>query len=178
MLDMVSVETIMISTENLCERFVPMPPANNRTASPLEAHTGYWLRVISNRVSSSFARALQDRQMSVAEWVALNEISFQRELTPATLADSMCMTRGAITKVLDKMEAKHWVTRTASSDDKRVQYLALTRSGKNILPVLTGIADTNDRFFFDVLSTAEQAQLRGLLQKLAQIHQIRDVAVD
>lgn len=157
---------------------MPAASVNSGADSPLEAHLGYWLRVVSNRVSSSFARALQERGLSVAEWVALNELSVQAEPTPASLSDAMGMTRGAITKVLDKLAAKNWVKRTASTNDKRMQRLALTRTGKSILPVLTGIADTNDHFFFDALAPAEQAQLRGLLQKLAQIHQIRDVAID
>lgn len=152
--------------------------SGSNAASPLEAHLGYWLRVISNQVSGNFARVLQERQVSVAEWVALNEIAIITDAGPATLADAMGMTRGAVTKVLDKLEGKRWVTRTASSDDKRMQALALTKPGKAILPVLTEIADNNDQHFFGVLNIAERAQLRVLLQKLAQIHQIKDVAID
>ncbi len=163
---------------NILEKIVASSSAVIKSESPLEAHLGYWLRIISNKVSSNFARALQERHVSVAEWVALNNLSIQIEPTPATLADSMDMTRGAVTKVVYKLEEKKWVMRTSSSNDGRVQFLALTKSGKNILPVLTNIANANDRFFFNVLSSTEQKQLRVLLQKMAQIHQIKDVAVD
>jgi len=40
----------------------------------LEDHLGNWLRLVSNRASGGFARALQERQMPVAEWVALRPI--------------------------------------------------------------------------------------------------------
>ena len=40
----------------------------------LETHLGYWLRRVSNHVSGAFARALQQRNVSVAEWVVLVEI--------------------------------------------------------------------------------------------------------
>lgn len=33
----------------------------------LERHLGYWLRRVSNQVSGAFARALQERGLSVAE---------------------------------------------------------------------------------------------------------------
>ena len=43
-------------------------------SSALEVHLGYWMRRISNHVSSAFAKALQARQVSVAEWVVLREL--------------------------------------------------------------------------------------------------------
>jgi hypothetical protein len=40
-------------------------------AAKLENHLGYWLRLVSKQISAAFARALQERGLSVAEWVAL-----------------------------------------------------------------------------------------------------------
>ena len=147
-------------------------------AHPLEAHLGYWLRLVSNQVSGTFARALQDRRVSVAEWVALNLIGQAEDLTPATLADAMGMTRGAITKVLDKLEAKDWAARTPHADDSRVQMLSLTRRGQRVLPELTAIADANDAHFFAPLNAREQATLRTLLAKLANAYQIDSLPTD
>jgi DNA-binding MarR family transcriptional regulator len=144
----------------------------------LEVHLGYWLRLVSNHVSGSFARLLQERQLSVAEWVALNRIDRAAEVTPAKLADAMGMTRGAISKVLDKLETKRWIERTASLEDSRVQLITLTRKGSRILPKLAAIADGNDAHFFDVLDAAERATLRKLLQKLADVHRINNLPVD
>jgi hypothetical protein len=47
--------------------------------SGLEDHLGYRLRHVSGHVSGAFARALQARGVSVAEWVALRQVM----LTPA-----------------------------------------------------------------------------------------------
>jgi hypothetical protein len=52
----------------------------------LDIHLGYWLRLVSNHVSGNFARALQERSVSVAEWVALNQIQGGTDMTPARLA--------------------------------------------------------------------------------------------
>ncbi len=150
---------------------IDRPPA-------LEAHLGYWLRLVSNRVSGTFARLLQERRLSVAEWVALNQIDMGTDVTPAELAASMGMTRGAISKVLDKLEAKQWITRTASREDNRVQRVSPTRPGKRVLPELAAIADDNDARFFGALDSDEQATLRKLLQKLADVHRINNLPVD
>ena len=174
----VSMETIIVSMESN----IPATPADRTPAgepvAPLEIHLGYWLRLVSNEVSGAFARALQERHISVAEWVALSRIAALAELTPARLATAMSMTRGAVTKVLDKLEAKKLVSRTASRLDNRVQLLSLTGLGKRILPGLTAIADGNDRHFFAVLSQDEQAALRNLLRKLAETHRIARIPVE
>lgn len=149
-----------------------------QASTVLDTHLGYWLRLVSNHVSGRFARALQERGVSVAEWVALNQISRWPDLTPAKLADLMGMTRGAISKVLDKLQEKKWIARTASPEDNRAQFISLTAQGRRALPDLALIADQNDQHFFGVLSAEEQTSLRALLEKLADVHQISSVPVD
>ena len=39
--------------------------------SDLAAHTGYWLRMVSNAVSQDFARKLADQGVTVAEWAVM-----------------------------------------------------------------------------------------------------------
>ena len=145
---------------------------------PLEIHLGYWLRLVSNHVSGSFASALQVRQLSVAEWVALNHIERRADITAANLADAMHMTRGAISKIVDKLARKQCIVRVSSPRDNRAQLLSLTPSGKRTLPRLRAMADDNDEHFFGRLDTSERAELRRLLQKLADVHAIDTVPVD
>lgn len=154
---------------------------NNTQPYPLpslEVHLGYWLRHVSNHVSGAFAQALQARQVSVAEWVALWHIHNRREITPGELADLIGMTRGAISKVLHKLESKQWIARTPCTDDNRVQWITLTPEGEQILPELAQLADSNDAHFFGCLSDEEQTTLRNLLQKIAYTHQWTDVPIE
>ena len=148
------------------------------SANILQQHLGYWLRRVSNQVSGGFARALQERDLSVAEWVALNQIGVGSDVSPADIAAATGMTRGAISKVLDKLEHRKWISRAISEQGHRVQRLTLTRSAKRVLPELTGIADRNDAHFFGALEAAEQSVLRALLQKVAASHPINTVPVD
>lgn len=146
--------------------------------SALEDHLGYWLRYVSNHVSGAFAQALQARQVSVAEWVALWHIHNRETITPGELADLIGLTRGAVSKVLTKLANKEWIARTVDATDSRVQWIILTPAGQQILPELAQLADHNDAYFFGGLSQAEQATLRSLLKKLTQIHQWHSVPVD
>src|SRR5580692_2213128 len=114
----------------------------------LDGHLGYWLRLVSNQLATAFARALQERGLSVAEWVALARIDASAGLNCVQLAGALGVTRGAISKVLDKLQDKEWITRTVSDLDSRVQVLALSRRGRRRLPELTRVAQANEAQFF------------------------------
>lgn len=148
------------------------------TKSGLEVHLGYWLRRVSNHVSGAFARALQARSVSVAEWVVLSRLSENQQATPGELATELTLTRGAVSKIVDKLEVKAWITRRASTEDQRVQFLSLTRQGRKTLPQLAEIADRNDSRFFDCLTAGEQAELSRVLRKLASTHKIDNIPVE
>lgn len=141
--------------------------------SHLEDHLGYQLRRVSNQVSGTFAQDLQALGHSVAEWVALRLIAEHGRMTSGQVADQADMTRGAMSKVMDKLVAKHLVSRTPHEQDARIQWLALTPAGVALLPDLAALADRNDTRFFSCLSAREQANLRSLLLKLAHTHQLR-----
>lgn len=148
------------------------------SSASLEKHLGYWLRRVSNQVSSAFARALQERGLSVAEWVVLCVVRDRPGVKPGELADDLGLTRGAISKVLDKLEGKSWVVRGSAADDQRVQLLSLTRQGRRLLPQLEEIADRNDEQFFACLDEAERKRLWQVLRKLTASHGMRDVAME
>lgn len=158
------------------ETDVPRPPRRGSAASPdLETHLGYWLRRVSNHVSGAFARALQARHTSVAEWVVMCHVQGCPGTTPGEVAKALDLTRGAVSKVIDKLEAKRWIARSTRPQDGRAQSLSLTHQGRRILPELARIADRNDREFFEGLKPEERATLRRLLGKLTELHQISDV---
>ena len=146
--------------------------------SELESHLGYLLRRVSNAVSGEFTRALQAKQTSVAEWVLLRELYARGQATPGDLAGVLGMTRGAISKVVDKLEAKMWVQAQAAEGDNRVRLLSLTRAGRRNLPVLAKLADENDSQFFNCLEASERRALRRVLVKVADRHHLHDVPTD
>jgi DNA-binding MarR family transcriptional regulator len=152
--------------------------ANIRQSAQLKSHLGYWLRRVSNAVSGSFARALQEKQTSVAEWVLLRELHERGQTAPGELADSLGLTRGAVSKIVDKLDAKGWIQTEAKEGDSRFRLLSLTRAGRRSLPILAEIADQNDARYFDCLSAKEKNTLRELLAKLADHNRIHDVPIE
>lgn len=149
-----------------------------RCISGLEDHLGYWLRRVSNSVSGQFAQSLQVRQTSVAEWALLHLLFERQQATPGELAQASTLTRGAISKIVDKLQAKGWIKSRVNPEDSRGQILSLTPVGKRALPELAEIADRNDEQFFGCLDGNERSALHRLLSKLAEHHQVKGVPVD
>jgi DNA-binding MarR family transcriptional regulator len=148
------------------------------TPSPLSAHLGYWLRYVSNHVSQAFARRLAAHDVSVAEWVLLRELFDHPSRAPSELADTMGMTRGAITKLVDRLLARGFVTREADPADGRAQRLALTPAGRALVPQLAALADANDEAFFGHLDPAVRAQLAQVLEGIVAAHPLTRPPLD
>ena len=145
--------------------------------SPLEAHLGYWLRYVSNHVSHAFALKVAERGVSVAEWVVMREL-YGAGTVPSALADKLGMTRGAISKIVDRLEAKALVSRTASTTDRRSQTLALTKSGQALVPKLAELADRNDEEFFGHLDPKQRARLEAAMKDIVRRSGLRTVPLE
>lgn len=133
--------------------------------SDLSAHLGFWLRIVSNHVSHAFAGKLTAKGVTVAEWVMMRALYGKNPMAPSRLAKEMGMTRGAITKLADRLAGKSLIVRKASRNDGRAQTLALTSQGTKLVPNLAALADRNDAEFFSHLSASERGSLERLLKR-------------
>ncbi|MGA0604184.1 MarR family winged helix-turn-helix transcriptional regulator [Caulobacter sp. KR2-114] len=145
---------------------------------PLTAHLGYWLRFVSNAVSHAFARRLEAERVTVAEWVVLRALADEDATAPSRLAERMGMTRGAISKLAERLIAKRLVARTACPDDGRAHTLSLTDEGRALVPRLAALADRNDAEFFDHLAQDQRAALEGLLKDIVRRRGLKSVPTD
>ena len=134
--------------------------------SDLRTHTGFWLRFVSNAVSYGFARKLEGSGVTVAEWVVLREMFGAGATSPSAVAASTGLTRGAISKLVDRLVQKGLVSRAEATVDRRFQDVALTEAGRALVPKLAAIADRNDGEFFASLSGEERERLMTTLKKL------------
>lgn len=143
--------------------------------SGLEAHAGFWLRFVSNHVSAEFSRLMEGEGISVSEWVALRRLFDAGEAAPSELMSALGMTKGAISKVVTRLEEKGLVTRAALDDDARARKISLAAAGRALVPRLAALADQNDEIFFGPLSPSRREQLVEILKELVDVHQLRQV---
>lgn len=147
----------------------------SRSAAPLEAHLGFWLRFVSNHVSLRFRQLLEERGATVTEWVALRTLLEQSGTRHASLIQALGMTKGAASKVISRLEEKGLVRRQLSAGRAREQVLVLTDKGKTLVPQLAALADANDRHFFGHLPAAQRRSLMDAMRALVKHHQLKEM---
>jgi DNA-binding MarR family transcriptional regulator len=143
----------------------------------LTAHIGFWLRYVSNHVSQAFAQKLAGRDVTVAEWVVMRELFGAEAVAPSFLAARMGITRGAITKLADRLIAKALVIRAASTTDGRAQTLSLTAKARRLVPELAKLADQNETEFFSHLKRAEREELLRILKGVVARRALKTIPV-
>ena len=94
-------------------------------------------------------KRLNHYNITRSQWIALYYIKNNNMITQKQLADKMSLKEPSVVRLLDKMELYGWVNRISSNDDKRMKFLALTDSGKEIE---TAMLDVAEKFKSDVLN--------------------------
>lgn len=140
------------------------------TVPDLLAHTGYLLRTVSNAVSHGRARKVAQEGVTVAEWAMLRSLYGGQAYAPASLARKMGMTKGAISKLSDRLLGKGLIVRVSQPNGRRGYSLSLSPAGAKKVPVLARLVDDNDAVFFADLASEDHESLRALLLVLIGTH--------
>lgn len=146
-----------------------MPTARRSTApvSELESHLGFWLRLVSNHVSAEFKRKVEERGVSVSEWVALRRLHGAGAIPQGDLAQALGLSKGALSKIAARLEGAGMLAREQDPGDARSWLLTLTAAGRRLVPELAAIADANDEAFFGHLGAEERSRLIQGLRGIA-----------
>jgi DNA-binding MarR family transcriptional regulator len=146
--------------------------------SALETHLGYWLRVVSNHVSHAFKAKVEQEGVTVAEWVLLRALFDEDGIKPSELAERVGLTRGAISKLIDRLLLKDLVAVRSDPGDGRAHVIMLKASARGLVPKLAALADENDDEAFGHLDQDERASLLATLKRVVERLEIRGAALD
>lgn len=127
---------------------------------------GYLMR----RVQASLLRHIDKRfrpyELTAMQWGPLLLLAQNKGDTAAGLARALDIDTGAMTRMVDRLEAKKLVRRTRSTGDRRVLHLELTAEGRRIVEqvphVLADVLNLHLRGF----TRAETRQLLDFLRRL------------
>jgi DNA-binding MarR family transcriptional regulator len=118
-----------------------------------------------------FRREVETRMaeydLTDAQWKPLWLLKAGRASTAIELARHMEIDAGAITRMLDRLEAKGLIERLRSDEDRRVVYLSLTKAGEAAAAKVPHVLAAVNNDFLRGFSEAEWKQLRKLLGRLA-----------
>jgi len=99
-------------------------------------------------------------------WAILAATGHDGQRHPSDIADHVGIDRAAASRALRRLEADGLIARDDGCADGRNRTVALTEAGRGVLDHATRIARENAAAVAAPLTDTEQADLRGLLQKL------------
>jgi len=127
---------------------------------------GYMMRRISHMMASAVDKRLDIHGLTQAQWAPLFLIHQGRATTLAELSRDLQVDAGALTRTLDRLEAKGLCTRERSTEDRRVVHLALTPEGKAAAaPVPEVICDVSN-MLLSGFTEGEWQTLMALLRRI------------
>lgn len=131
-----------------------------------EESVGYLMRRVLALVAQEVERQLETSDLTNAQWVPLFKLSIGQASTVAELARVCHLDAGAMTRLLDRLEAKGLCRRVRSVADRRVVNIELTDAGcaaaADIPVVLSRVQNAHLAGF----SVQEFETLKGFLRRI------------
>jgi len=145
-------------------------PTNARSSprgKALDTATLAWLRLarVFQQIDQDSAERFRHHGLSVARFDVLNHAGTTEGKTQQEIAESLLVTKGNITQLLDAMEKDALLVR---HKDGRCNRVFLTDEGRSLRERLVSEQEGALAQSFSVLSDEEQATLLRLLRKLDQ----------
>jgi DNA-binding MarR family transcriptional regulator len=131
-----------------------------------EDSVGYLMKRIGLSIVQQVDRRLQAHDLTSAQWGPLFKIHQGEATTVAALAQALQTDVGAMTRLLDRLEAKGLCRRVRSDADRRVVQLELTPAGEAVAREVRGVlADVLNAHLAGFTDT-EWHQLQDLLRRM------------
>ena len=132
----------------------------------LEALPGHYIRRLQQIAVAIFLQETEKHGVTPVQYAALHKIGNAPGLDQRTLARSIGLDTSTTAGVIDRLEARGLMRRSASPEDRRVRLLNLTDAGQDLLESLEpDMLKAQDRILAP-LPKAERAEFLRMLRTL------------
>lgn len=129
----------------------------------------YKVGITGALIKSFFKRKLFDAGVDITpeQFILLRELSKREEpptiqqLSHATLKDA-----ASVSRTLDILIKKNWITRVIAKEDKRIRYIGLTNDGRKILDKSIPVIVEINSGIVKNLDEKELEQISAILRKM------------
>lgn len=127
---------------------------------------GYLINRVRAEMLSAIDRELEPFDVTSAQYIIMGQLAYCLADSSSGLCKVIAYDPGAMTRMVDRLEAKRLIRRVRSEDDRRAVKLELTDEGKALFPKMRvkviGVLNHLLRDF----TKSEARQLEGLLQRM------------
>lgn len=129
-------------------------------------NVGQLLKRVSMSLTRMIDQAVSPLGLTAMQWKPLVLICHHNIDTPAELSRRIFVDSGAMTRTLDRLETKGFLTRHRCEQDRRVVKLELTDSGRQVVKqILPAVADSLNAHLTG-FNPNETEQLLGFLRRM------------
>ena len=143
-----------------------------------EDSVGYLMRRIITLMGQAIDREMEAAGLTNAQWMPLLKLYMGKATTVAELARKCDMDAGAMTRLLDRLEAKQFCIRVRSTDDRRVVNLELTEAGRVAAKEIPKILCHVQNMHLAGFSQDEWQIFKGYLRRILETAQALHTPVD
>ncbi|MGB7181958.1 MAG: MarR family transcriptional regulator [Burkholderiaceae bacterium] len=126
----------------------------------------YLLHSVVHSMKCQMEQGMEPHDLTAMQWQPLYMIAIGRANTAAGLARLMQVDTGAVTRMIDRLEAKGLVTRERDNQDRRIVNLTLTRTGRERADAVPAVLCTALNQHLSGFSSDELTLLKSLLQRM------------
>jgi DNA-binding MarR family transcriptional regulator len=138
-----------------------------------EDSVGYLMRQILNGVAQEVELELAHTDLTNAQWIPLYKLHSGQAKTVAELARECNLDAGAMTRTLDRLEAKGLCKRVRSETDRRVINIALTEAGQLAAAEIPHVLSRVQNASLSGFSELEFETLKSFLRRIFANRQIK-----
>lgn len=134
----------------------------------LEESVGYLMRSAGQVLLKNIDTEMQALDLTGMQWAPVFLLAKGRCDTVASCARALFSDSGAMTRMLDRLEAKHLLCRVRSEIDRRVVNLTLTQAGSDIAQQIPARLAKVLNHHLQGFTEAEFALFKTLLRRFAE----------
>lgn len=138
-------------------------------ALDMDAMPGHYIRRLQQVAVRLFSEEVGS-ELTPVQFAALIAIAQRSGLGQADLAAQIGYDRATIGGVIDRLEAKGWVSRTPSREDRRQNIVAITPAGEQAMAQATSAVERVQTRFLSPLNSDEQQVFEQMCRKLLEYH--------
>ena len=134
--------------------------------SSLQSLPGHTIRRLHQIATGIFHQEVQESGLTPVQYSALQTVHDYPGIDQRTLARMIALDASTTAGVVDRLEARELLTRSASPDDRRVRLLCLTTKGETLLQQTLPAMWRVQELILAPLSVEQQKTFMQMLQLL------------
>jgi DNA-binding MarR family transcriptional regulator len=133
----------------------------------LSSFLPYRLYNAAEKVSLSFSSVYKDKHgLNRPEWRVLAILAQHPRMTATEIGIHSKMHKTKVSRAVFELETRKWLSRRLDENDRRVEWLQLTKLGEKQFSALSGLARSFEAMLLEALGPQSAKQLAAALDKI------------